>query len=923
MFEIAGAKMDLTQKLGTTFCNNVVFTFSWKNEDNWPVVSVSENIEQLGYAPDEFISGDLSYSDIVHPDDKDKLKALIQQWDQEDVPCLFLEYRILDSKGNVRWIAKFVHAQYDEQGFLKQLNGTIVDITESKRAELFLQPQNGYLKSVVNTVREALLVLDTNFKIIFANLSFYKLFRANPLETEDRFLYDIENGQWNIPALKNSMITLLEGSTEFNDLEIEQDFKTIGHRVLRVNSRTMDTFNGKDKMILLAIEDVTESKKSAIELKASEAKYSALVEQGNDGIIIIQGESLRFTNSKFLEFTGYNKEDIINTSLLEYVPIDFRRMLLKRYSKALRDERSIKRNYEVDFIRKDGSTFPAEISLSFIYYENGPAVMIAIRDIAERKKAEMELKDSEKKYSTLVEKSNDGIVILQNDQLVFANNKFIEIIGYTRTEAIGKPFASFLTIEYRRMITGKFKRKMEKRQLTPPKYEIELLSKTGQKIPIEISSSIIEHEGKPAYMAIIRDITEQKNRERELLKLIEVQKVLENVIESSPAIVFFWKPYENWPVEFVSENISQFGYTAKEFISGKMLYSDMVHPYDLEKMNNETLRCIQEGEKNISLEYRVLTRSGEIRWVDERSVIKRDAEGRIEYIHGIIVDVTERKNANNFMRIGSELGTLFTPTADIKELFQQFLELITQVKGIDCGALYLVDEVTGDLNLVAYKDLSFKFVNSIRQYSANSLHARILKTQYPIYKLYSEISSMTSGKDVSFEGLEATAILPLKYEGNVVAVFMLASHTEYAISHNTRSALESIASQAGPSIGRIREQVHVQKDINNLQDLFDNIEDFLYVLDTNGCILHTNSFLCKRLGYSHEELLGLNIVNLHPQKRAIEVATLLAEILAGKKSIVKIPFESYDGELIPAEIKISRGAWDGNSALICLGRENN
>jgi hypothetical protein len=98
MFEIAGAKMDLTQKLGTTFCNNVVFTFSWKNEDNWPVVSVSENIEQLGYAPDEFISGDLSYSDIVHPDDKDKLKALIQQWDQEDVPCLFLEYRILDSK---------------------------------------------------------------------------------------------------------------------------------------------------------------------------------------------------------------------------------------------------------------------------------------------------------------------------------------------------------------------------------------------------------------------------------------------------------------------------------------------------------------------------------------------------------------------------------------------------------------------------------------------------------------------------------------------------------------------------------------------------------------------------------------------------------------------------------------------------------
>ncbi len=912
----------LTKRLGTTFCNNAVFTFSWKNEENWPVDSVSENIEQLGYASDEFISGRLTYSEIVHPDDMDKLKYVIRQWDRENMPCLFLEYRILDIKGDVHWVAKFLHGQCDEEGILKYLHGIIVDITESKRTELSLRPENDYLKSVVNTVREALLVLDFNLKIIFANLSFYRLFTTEPSETEGQFLYDIEDGQWNIPSLKARMSALLEEGTEFNDLELEKHFNKIGHRVVLVNSKTINTLNGADRIIVLAIEDVTSGKKSAMELKASEAKYSALVEKGNDGIIIIQEDVLRFTNSKFLELTRYQKEEIINSVLLDHVPLDFRRMLLKRYTKTLRDERSIKRNYEVDFFRKDGSTFPAEVSLSFIYYENDPAVMIAIRDIAERKKAEMELKNSEKKYSTLVEKSNDGIVILQDNHLVFANNKFVEITGYTRTEAIGKPFANFLSMEYRRMIIGKFKRNLEKKRETPHKYEIELLSKAGKKIPAEINSSIIEHEGRPAYMAIIRDITEQKTREQELLKLIEVQKVLENVIESSPAIVFFWKPDENWPVEFVSENISQFGYTAKEFMSGKILYGNIIHPSDLEKMNHGTSRCFQEGGTNISLEYRILTRSGEVRWIDERSVIKRDAEGRIQYIHGIIVDVTERKNVNNFMRIGSDLGTLLTPTADIKELFQQFLELVTQVKGIDCGTLYLVDESTGDLNLVAHKSLSFKFVNSIRQYSANSLHARILKTEYPIYKLYYEINSMTHGKDLGFEGLEATAILPLKYEGNVVAVFMLASHTEYAIAQNIRSTLESLASQVGPSIGRIREQVHVQKNLNNLQDIIDNLEDFLFVLDMDGCILHTNSFLCKRLGYSQEELLGLNMLNLHPQNRAIETATALADILAGKMSIIRIPFESYDGELIPVEIKTTRGNWDGHLALICLARES-
>lgn len=911
----------LTKKIGTTFCNDTAFTFLWKEEDKCLVDHVSDNIDQLGYTAHEFISGRLSYLDIVHPDDRDRLRSAIFEWDREKAPCLFQEYRILNSMGEVRWMATFFHERYDENGIFEHLHGTVVDITESKRTELSLGPENEYLKSVVNTVREALLVLDTNLKIIFANLSFYHLFRTHPSGIEGRCLYDIDEGQWNIPVLRSKMSELLENSTEFNDLELEKDFIKIGRRVILVNCRTMNSLNGIGRMILLAIEDVTESKRSAMELKASEAKYSALVEKGNDGIIIIQDDILRFTNSKFLELTGYRKEEIINSALLDHIPLDFRRMLLKRYNKALRDERSIKRNYEVDFFKKDGSTFPAEVSLSFIYYEKDPAVMIATRDITERKKAEMELKNSEKKYSTLVEKSNDGIVILQDDHLVFANNKFIEITGYTRTEAIDKPFASFLSMEYRRMIIGKFKRNLEKKRETTHKYEIELLSKTGKKIPAEINSSIIEHEGRPAYMAIIRDITEQKTREKELLKLIEVQKVLENVIESSPAIVFFWKPDENWPVEFVSENISQFGYTAKEFMSGKILYGDIIHPSDLEKMNHGTSRCFQEGGTNISLEYRILTRSGEVRWIDERSVIKRDAEGRIQYIHGIIVDITERKNVNNFMRIGSELGTLFTPTADIKELFQQFLELVTQVKGIDCGTLYLVDESTGDLNLVAHKGLSFKFVNSIRQYSANSLHSRILKTEYPIYKLYYEINSMTHGKDPAFEGLEATAILPLKYEGNVVAVFMLASHTEYAIGQNTRSALESVASQVGPSIGRIREQVHVQKNINNLQELFNTLEDFLFVLDINGCILHTNNFLCKRLGYSHEELIGLNVLNLYPQNRAIEAATALADVLAGKMSIFNIPFESCYGELITVEIKAARGNWDEHSALICLGRE--
>lgn len=910
----------LANKLGNTFCNNAV-TILWKNDENWSVYHVSENIEQLGYTPEELISGDLSYAGIIHPDDRGSFRSSVLQWDWRHTPCLFQECRVLDYKGNIHLMAKFLRGQCDEDGTLQYVEGTMVDITESKRAGSLSVSESDYLRNAVNTAKEALLVLDSELRIIFANLAFSRLFLTKTTVIEGRSLYDIEDGQWHIPVLQNRMSVLLKDGTEFSDLETEIHVSKKGQRVILINSRIVSTAHSKTGMVLLAVEDVTDSKRSARELKASEAKYSALVEKGNDGIIIVQADILRFINSKFLELTGYQEEELINSILLDHVPVDFRRMLAKRCAKALRDERSIKRNYEVDFFRKDGTTFPAEVSFSFISYENDPAVMITIRDIAERKKAEIQLKNSEKKYSTLVEKSNDGIVILQDDQLVFANSKFIEITGYTLTEAIGKNFTRFLSTEYRRMFIGNYKKKLGKRSESLLKYEIELLSKVGKKIPAEINSSVIEHEGKPAYMAIIRDITEQKTREKELLKLIEVRKVLENVIESSPAIVFFWKADNKWPVEFVSENISQFGYSAKEFMSGAILYGDIVHPSDLEKINRGISRCFQESDNNISLEYRILTRSGEVRWIDERSVIKRNPEGDIEYIQGIVVDITERKNASNFMQICSELDTFFTPTADINEIFQQLIELVTQVKGIDCGELYLVDEVTGDLNLVAHKGLSFRFVNNTRRYAANSLHARVLKTEYPIYKLYYEINSMTHGNDLDFEGLEATVILPLKYEGNIVAVLLLASHDEYAIAQNTRTIIESIASQVGPSIGRIREQVHFQKDLNNLQGIFDSLDDFLFVLDKDGCILHTNSFLCKRLGYSPEELLGLNILNVHPQNKAIEIAAALADVLAGKMSMVKSPFESYNGELIPVEVKATKGNWNGHPAFICLGRE--
>lgn len=783
--------------------------------------------------------------------------------------------------------------------------------------------EHNYLINIINALREPLLILDCNLNIICANNSFYKLFRTNACNIENKNLYEIDNKIWDIPILKDKLNFSIKNNIEFQNLELQVYLNEKNLHSIQLNLTFINLSKHYNHFIVLSINDITQSKKAAEELAISESKYATLVEKGNDSIIIVQKKMLKFVNNKFLEITEYENNEVINSLLIDHVPIEFKRMLLNRYIKTLKTQHNIKYNYEVDFFKKNKEIIPTEVNFSFIYYENHPSVMVTIRDITERKKSEIELKNSEQKYSTLVEKSNDAIIILQNNYVVFVNNKFVEITEYSKTEAVGKLFSSFLSAESRRIYAKKLRKNWNITLDTLHKREIELLSKQGTKIPVIITASVIEHEGKSSLMAIIRDITEQKYKEQKLLKLIEVQKLLENAIESSPAIVFLLKPVENWPIEFVSENISQFGYDAQDIISQNKYFINIIHPSDIHKFNELMLKSLENEENNISIEYRILTKDGQIRWVDERAIIKRDKNNSIEFIQGIIVDITQRKTVNNFMHIGAEFGSLNIPISNINDFFKKSLELITQLEGIDSGMLYLVDEINGDLNLVEYTGLSTNFVNNNRHFSAKSLYARILKTEYPIYKLYSEIMYITQLNNSNLEKLEATAILPLKYKNDIVGVFLLYSHTEYSINENVRLILDDIVSQIGPSIGNMRQQSIIQRNIPNFDVLLDNIQEYIFVLDKNGYILYANKYLCSALEYSYVDLINMDILNLIPQKTTIQADEVFLKIISGSLSSATVSLKSYTGNILNMTINTKTDIWDNNLAILCFGRNKN
>jgi two-component system cell cycle sensor histidine kinase PleC len=114
-----------------------------------------------------------------------------------------------------------------------------------------------YSESIINTVREPLIALDQDLRVVSVSRSFYEVFKVKPEETVGQLIYDLGNKQWDIPKLRELLETILPQKATFDNYEVEHDFATIGRRIMLLNARQIQRMSGKESIILLAIEDIT------------------------------------------------------------------------------------------------------------------------------------------------------------------------------------------------------------------------------------------------------------------------------------------------------------------------------------------------------------------------------------------------------------------------------------------------------------------------------------------------------------------------------------------------------------------------------------------------------------------------------------------------------------------------------------------
>ena len=401
-----------------------------------------------------------------------------------------------------------------------------------------LKAIEAYAQNIVDTVREPLLILDATLRVRSANRAFYQTFHVSPSETEGRLIYELGNGQWDIPDLRTLLEDIVPKSSVFDDFELEHAFPAIGRRVMLLNARKLEAGH-HGELLVLAMEDVTQRKRAEEALLEAGALQSAIFNSANFSSIATDEKGvIQIFNVGAERMLGYMAADVMNKN----TPADISdpEEVIAR-AKALSAElgttitpgfealvfkasRGIEDIYELTYIRKDGSRFPAIVSVTALRDAQGGIIgyLLIGTDNTARKQVEAErllldqrVRDQQFYTRSLIESNIDALITTDPRGIITDVNKQMEALtGCTRDELIGAPFKDYFTDPDR--ADAGIKRVLGESKLTD--YELTARARDGKETVVSYNASTFHDRDRKlqGVFAAARDVTERKRYEQSL-----------------------------------------------------------------------------------------------------------------------------------------------------------------------------------------------------------------------------------------------------------------------------------------------------------------------------------------------------------------------------------------------------------------------
>jgi PAS domain S-box-containing protein len=250
-------------------------------------------------------------------------------------------------------------------------------------------------------------------------------------------------------------------------------------------------------------------------LRESEERYRELVENQGEGIGIVDTEErFVFANHAGEEIFGVPPGDLVGRSLNDLLEPE-QMEIVKRQTEQRRQGR--RGSYEIEIAHLHGVRRTLKVTAAPRFSADGKWVgtFALFMDITRSKQAEAELQESEEKYRNLVERANDGIVIVQDTIVKFANRRFARLLGYAAADIVGTAFSEYIHPDEQLRVADADRKRMAG-EMVPAVCETVLWQLDGGGKPVELNSGIITYRGKPADLKFVRDITERKQAEDEI-----------------------------------------------------------------------------------------------------------------------------------------------------------------------------------------------------------------------------------------------------------------------------------------------------------------------------------------------------------------------------------------------------------------------
>jgi PAS domain S-box-containing protein len=613
--------------------SDAVFVHYGPDETKLPGTFIEANdiaCQRLGYTREEFLK--MRPSDIDAPETIHNIPAMMERLLKEK--HVLWEGVHLSKDG--RRIPVEIHNRLFESEGKQLILSTVRDITERKQDQEILKESEEAFRGMFETARDFQYISTLDGKIINLNTS-----AKNFLGYSDDELKELNMRDFYADPQERVLYAekvLKEGFIENCALRIKKKDGTVADTL--ATSIVRKDKEGNIIGFQGGVKDITERKKMELALQESQELYAKLISAIPDAVLQTDmNGKIVFINDVGVQLSGYTSADeLIGKNVFSLIATEDHEKTNRNMARML--ERRIEAN-EYYLITKDGRRIPFEVNGNVLRNPDGSAYgrVHICRNIAERKKAEEELRESEERYRLILENIEDGYIELDlRGNMTFFNAAMCRIANMSHEELLGINYREYTSPdtakEMFRVFNGIF---TTGKPVTLKEYEI--IWKDGSRRNLELSVSLIrDRQMSPiGFRGIARDVTEKKS----------LEEMYRTVAEKSFAGVFI---VQKGAFKYVNANVAAYtGYTPEELIGRKT--ESIVHPDDLKTLKQRAIEMLKGTHKS-PYEYRITTRDGEIRWIIEivTPILFKGERALV----GNSMDITERKQAEEALKESEE-----------------------------------------------------------------------------------------------------------------------------------------------------------------------------------------------------------------------------------------------------------------------------